>query len=221
MEKHVVKILSASYITHNVRHFVVEKPKGFTYIPGQATDVSINKPGQEEELRPFTFTSLTDAEHLEFVIKIYRDHTGVTSKLGDLRPGDELILHEVFGAINYKGPGVFIAGGAGITPLLSILRSIRKTGDLEHCTLLFANHTEEDIILKEELEDMLHDRLINVLSHPKSGASPKYIDKELLTQYTGDADRYFYICGPDKFTADMAIALHNLDIQNDKIVIEQ
>ena len=126
MEKHIVKILSANYVTHNVRHFVVEKPEGFTYIPGQATDVSINKPGQEEELRPFTFTSLTDAEHLEFVIKIYKDHDGVTSKLGDLKPGDELILHEVFGAINYKGPGIFIAGGAGITPFLAILRSIQK-----------------------------------------------------------------------------------------------
>jgi len=221
MEKHIVKILSANYVTHNVRHFVVEKPEGFTYIPGQATDVSINKPGQEEELRPFTFTSLTDAEHLEFVIKIYKDHDGVTSKLGDLKPGDELILHEVFGAINYKGPGIFIAGGAGITPFLAILRSIQKNGEAGKCTLLFANHTEDDIILKDELKAMLNSHFINVLSNPKSGAAKKYIDKELLSQFTGTDDRHYYVCGPDQFTTDMVNILKELNVKDDKIVIEQ
>lgn len=221
MEKHIVKILSANYVTHNVRHFVVEKPQGFIYIPGQATDVSINKPDQEEELRPFTFTSLTDAEHLEFVIKIYKDHDGVTAKLGDLKPGEELILHEVFGAINYKGPGIFIAGGAGITPFLAIFRSIQKTGDLDKCTLLFANHTEDDIILKDELAAMLKDRFINILSNPKSGAHKKYINKELLAQFTGADDRYYYVCGPDKFTADMVNMLKELNVKDEKIVTEQ
>lgn len=221
MEKHIVKILSANYLTHNVRHFVIEKPQGYTYTPGQATDVSINKPGLEDELRPFTFTSLIDSEHLEFVIKIYRDHDGVTSKLGDLKPGDELILHEVFGAINYKGPGIFIAGGAGITPFIAILRSIQQTGDLPKCALLFANHTEDDIILKDELKQMLNSHLINVLSHPKSGASEKYINKELLAQFTSSDDRHYYVCGPDQFTADMINILHQLNVQDNKIVIEQ
>jgi ferredoxin-NADP reductase len=221
MEKHVVKILSANYVTHNVRHFVVEKPAGYTYTPGQATDVSINQPGLEEELRPFTFTSLTDSEHLEFVIKIYKGHDGITEKLGQLNPGDELILHEVFGAINYKGPGIFIAGGAGITPFIAILRSIKQTGDLSKCTLLFANHTEEDIILKDELKQMLNSHLINVLSHPKSGAQKKYINKELLSQFTSPDDRHYYVCGPDQFTADMINILHELNVKDDKVVIEQ
>lgn len=221
MEKHIVKILSANYVTHNVRHFVIEKPEGFTYIPGQAADVSINKPGLEEELRPFTFTSLIDADHLEFVIKIYKGHNGVTEKLGGLEPGDELILHEVFGAINYKGPGIFIAGGAGITPFLAILRSIQKTGDLDKCTLLFANRTEDDIILKDELKQMLNSHFINVLSDPKSGAQKKHIDKELLAQFTGADDRHYYICGPDQFTADMVNILHDLNVVDDKIILEQ
>ncbi|MFD2872476.1 FAD-binding oxidoreductase [Mucilaginibacter ximonensis] len=221
MEKHTVKILSANYLTHNVRHFVVEKPENFTYVPGQATDVSINKPGQAEELRPFTFTSLTDADYLEFVIKIYKDHDGVTAKLGDLKPGEELILHEVFGTINYKGPGIFIAGGAGITPFLAIFRSIQKTGDLNKCTLLFANHTENDIILKDELKAMLHDRFINILSDSKPGGHKKYINKELLAQFTGADDRYYYVCGPDKFTADIVNMLKELRLDEDKIVIEQ
>lgn len=221
MEKHIVKILSANYVTHNVRHFVVEKPAGYTYTPGQATDVSINQPALEKELRPFTFTSLTDSEHLEFVIKIYKGHNGVTEKLDQLKPGDELLLHEVFGAINYKGPGIFIAGGAGITPFIAILRSIKQTGDLSKCTLLFANHTEDDIILKDELKAMLNSHLINVLSHPKSGAKEKYINKELLSQFTSPDSRYYYVCGPEQFTADMINILHELNVKDDRIVTEQ
>lgn len=120
MEKHIVKILTVGHLTHNVKRFVVEKPAGYEFIPGQATDVAINRPGWTDQCRPFTFTSVPDAHFLEFTIKIYTGHNGVTEQLAKLGPGDELLIHEVFGAIAYKGPGVFIAGGAGITPFIAI-----------------------------------------------------------------------------------------------------
>src|SRR5579872_3424911 len=111
MEKHIVKVLKTHFVTHNVKQFDIEKPAGYTFIPGQATDVSINKPGLEEELRPFTFTALNDWDHLQFTIKCYTDHDGITKKLLDVNAGDELIIHDVWGAINYKGSGLFVAGG--------------------------------------------------------------------------------------------------------------
>jgi ferredoxin-NADP reductase len=52
--------------------------------------------------------------YLEFIIKIYDSNDGVTRELGKLKQGDELLIHDVWGAIEYKGEGVFIAGGAGI-----------------------------------------------------------------------------------------------------------
>src|SRR5204863_6126511 len=55
-----VKIFSIAKVTHNVRRFRFEKPEGYHFNPGQATEVSINKPGWEEERRPFTFTCLND-----------------------------------------------------------------------------------------------------------------------------------------------------------------
>ena len=58
MEEHVVKILSIEPVTHDVKHFKIEKPAGYSFIPGQATEVAIHKPGWENERRPFTFTSL-------------------------------------------------------------------------------------------------------------------------------------------------------------------
>ena len=106
---HTLKIISATYITHDVKRFIVEKPEDYHYRPGQSVMISINKPDWKDEKRPFTFTSLQDWDHLEFVIKIYEDHDGVTNQMASLKPGDELLLHEVFGTIQYKGPGIFLA----------------------------------------------------------------------------------------------------------------
>src|SRR4051812_11106342 len=144
---HVVKILQAQYITEDVKRFVVEKPVGYDFIPGQATDVSINLPEWKNELRPFTFTCLQEEDYLEFMIKIYNDHEGVTKMLGHTNAGAELILHDVFGVIQYKGPGVFIAGGAGITPFMSILRTLYKEKRIRGNKLIFSNKTSSDVIM--------------------------------------------------------------------------
>ena len=114
MEQHRVKIKAIQHITRDVLSIKTEKPLQYNFRPGQATDVSINKAGWQSELRPFTFTCLPDDAYLEFTIKTYPSHKGVTNKLLELKPNDELILHDVFGAIAYKGEGVFIAGGAGV-----------------------------------------------------------------------------------------------------------
>ena len=83
MEEYVVKILNIDQVTHDVKRFRFEKPKNYIFKPGQATDVSINTPVLKNEKRPFTFTSLNSADYLEFTIKIYRDHDGITNKLGE------------------------------------------------------------------------------------------------------------------------------------------
>jgi ferredoxin-NADP reductase len=221
METHIVKVLATEYLTHNVKRFVTEKPAGYDYIPGQATDVSINIPGLETELRPFTFTSPVNANYLEFIIKIYKGHNGITEQLADVIPGDELIVHEVFGAIKYKGPGIFIAGGAGITPFIAIFRQLLAEGALSDNTLLFANHTTADIILQDELKELLGDHYINIIRSAPAGASKKLIDKELLALCISNYAAYYYICGPDQFTADIISILHELAVKNEQIVIEQ
>ena len=60
---------------------------------------------------------------MEFTIKGYPDHHGVTEKLHQLAIGNELIIDDPWGAIKYKNEGYFIAGGAEITPFITILRA--------------------------------------------------------------------------------------------------
>ena len=81
MEEHIVKIISIEPVTHNVKHFKLEKPKDYQFIPGQATEITINKDKWKNERRPFTFTSLNEWEHLEFTIKIYSDAITLTLTL--------------------------------------------------------------------------------------------------------------------------------------------
>ena len=183
MEEYLVKILNAEFVTHNVRRFTVEKPSGYSFVPGQATEVSINKPDLKEEKRPFTFTSLNDWENLEFTIKIYSDHNGVTNALGVLEPGDEIILRDVWGAINYIGPGTFFAAGAGVTPFISIFRQLYKDGMINNNKLYFSNKTEADIILKDEFEKMLGSYFYNTITREKTSKyENRRIDEDFIKE---------------------------------------
>jgi ferredoxin-NADP reductase len=222
MSEHVVKILETQFITHDVKRFVVEKPKNYTFIPGQATDVSINLPEWKNQLHPFTFTGLTNWDYLEFVIKIYMERAGVTHMLSRINTGGELILHDVFGAIQYQGPGVFIAGGAGITPFIAILRELQRTRQIPGNKLIFSNKTAADVILAAELQNMLKENFISILTREHNiGFLSRRIDREFLIEHIHDFAQHFYVCGPDKFVADVRSLLFDLGVEPQSLVIEQ
>ena len=151
---HIVKINSVHPVTHDVNRYRFYKPEGFQFTPGQAADVSINLPEWKDEKRPFTFTCLNSDPYLEFTIKSYPNN-GVTQQLPNLKPGNELIISDPWGAIEYKGEGYFIAGGAGITPFIAILRQLFKDGKIKGNKLFFSNKTSKDIIYETELKNML------------------------------------------------------------------
>ena len=222
MSNYKVKVLKTDMVTHNVKRFEVQRPMGYNFISGQATDVSLNKYGMEKELRPFTFTSICDSDYLEFMIKIYSGHDGVTKKLGDVEAGDELILHDVFGTITYHGPGLFIAGGTGITPFISIFRDLKSKGTLEGNKLIFVNRTNADVILKEELEEMLSENFIKVVETSSDPSlTPGALNRELLETYVDDKNQFYYVCGPDSFTLAMVEHLVELGVDKRQIIIEQ
>lgn len=199
-----VSILDTIPVTHNVRHYRVERPRGYSFTPGQATEVSIDREGWQDKKRPFTFTSLPDAETLEFTIKSYFDHNGVTNELWSLGAGDRLILRDVWGTIQYRGPGTFIAGGAGVTPFIAILRHLNATGKIAGNRLIVSNRTEKDIILRDEFEAMEGlDVLWTLTDDPKSSLLQERIDRGFLARHVEDLKQNFYLCGPDPMVKDL------------------
>lgn len=221
MPQHVVKIKSIYKITHDVLQIVTEKPLYFTFIPGQATEVSINKNGWKEEKRPFTFTSLPGSDYIEFIIKTYPSHKGVTNKLLQLKNDDELILHDVFGAIAYKGEGVFIAGGAGVTPFISICRHLQVKKETGNNKLIFANKTKADIILEKEFTEILGNNFINILSEEKAdGYAEGQITEDFIKKSIDGINKIFYLCGPPPMMDAIEEQLSNLQVNKNSIVKE-
>lgn len=221
MKRKTVKIKSLEYLNHDVIEIITERPENYTFKPGQATDVSIEKKGWKEEKRPFTFTSLPDEDDLQFIIKTYPSHHGVTEQLATLTTGDELTLGEVYGAIEYKGKGLFLAGGAGITPFISILKSLDNKKDVHGNALVFANKTTKDIFYKEHLQSLLGKQYLNILSQEKTKEHPHgHIDEAFLQAMVTDVSKYFYVCGPPKMTKAIVGNLHNLGVKHENIVTE-
>lgn len=221
MESHIVKIESIEKVTHDVVRIVVEKPASYTFVPGQATEVAINKPNWKHENRPFTFTCLPDDSYLEFTIKTYPVHNGVTNELLHLKKDDELILHDVWGAISYKGEGVFIAGGAGITPFLSIFRHLHSLNKIEGNTLIFANKTKADIIHEKELKRLLGNHFINILSDESvPGYTRGMISEEFLKDKIKDFSKAFYVCGPPPMMDAVLKHLNNIGVGENAITVE-
>lgn len=216
-----VKIISIEHLTHDVIRLKVEKPAMLTYLPGQAVDISINQPEWEKEKRPFTFTSLPDEDHLEFTIKTYPERNGVTQKLLSLGKGDELFIYKPFGDINYKGEGVFIAGGAGVTPFIAIFKQLEKNNQVGNNKLIFANKTKADIILEDKFNLLLGNKFINILSDEElEGYEHGYISAELIKKHMEEHSPYIYLCGPPPMMGAVEKHLSTLGVADDFIVKE-
>lgn len=221
---HTVKILETASVTRDVKRLTIEKPEGYEFEPGQATEVAIDKEGWREEKRPFTFTSLNEDEHLEFVIKIYPDHDGVTEQIGKLKAGDALIIDEPWGTIQYKGEGMFLAGGAGVTPFIAIFRDLYRKGEVGKNKLIFSNKSDKDIILKEEFSEILGDKFVNVITDEPTDEHiflNGFIDKDFLSTKIDDFDQPFYVCGPGPFNDSMMDYLKELGAEPDALVFEE
>ncbi len=222
---HRLRIIDIQNVTHDVKQFTLEKPDGYEFEPGQATEVSIDKEGWREEKRPFTFTSLNHQEFLQFVIKIYPEHDGVTEQIGKLKVGDFLLLDDPWGTIQYKGEGVFLAGGAGVTPFIAIFRDLHEKGEIGKNKLIFSNKTEKDIILKEEFEEILGDQFINAITDEEPSGDhiflDGFIDKEFLESQIDDLDQNFYVCGPGPFNDAIMGYLKELGADPEALVFEE
>ncbi|SFK15467.1 cytochrome-b5 reductase [Nitrosomonas aestuarii] len=216
-----VHLLMSEFVTHDVKRFILEKPGGFEFEPGHAVELAIDQSQWKHETRPFTPTSSVNDRILEFIIKKYPDHQGVTKMLHQLESGAALKISEPFGTIQYKGPGVFIAGGAGITPFIAILRDLAQKDELSGQTLIFSNKTPADIINEKEFRYLMGERCILTCTQDSvPGYDNSLIDKTFLQEKINDFDQHFYLCGPDGFMESITDALKSLGAHPDALVFE-
>ena len=215
------KIKSIEYLTHNVLRVILTKPEGLTYIPGQAVDIALNKPEWSDKKNCFTFTSLPEDENIEFTIKTYPEHKGMTNELLSSKVGDEILIYNPFGDIYFKGAGIFIAGGAGITPFIAIFRNLEKENKIAGNKLLFANKDKSDIILEDQFNSLLGDNFVNILSNEDlAGYEHGYISPEIIKKYSADNLKYYYLCGPPPMMDAVEKHLKTLGVAEEFVVKE-
>ncbi|WP_299651498.1 FAD-binding oxidoreductase [uncultured Tateyamaria sp.] len=218
---HTMTLRDVAQLTHDTHRYVFGRPANFDFKPGQAAELAICRDGWRDASRPFTFTSLPEDDELEFVIKSYPSKDGVTDELTDIEPGTVFEMDGPFGAIEDKGPGVFLAAGVGITPFIAILRHRARAGTLKGCHLIFSNTCAKDIILRDEWDGMTDLTVDHVLDQEQvDGLHHGQVDGAFLRKHLSNLDRMFYICGPQAYVDAMRDALSEMGVDSDKIVTE-
>ncbi|MEK6844792.1 MAG: FAD-binding oxidoreductase [Nanoarchaeota archaeon] len=220
--EYIVKILDIEDISENIKKIKIEKPKNYTFISGQHTLISINKTKLEDKKRPFSFSSSDKDGFLEFIIKIYNERNGITKEFNNLKVKDELIIGEPKGKISYKGKGVFIAAGTGITPFISIIKSLNEKNEQKIGNfLIYSNGTKNQIILEKELKKLFNNNAIFILSREKkAGYESGHINKKFLRNKIKDFTKKFYLCGPFKLVFELKKILIELGAKQENIISE-
>ncbi len=221
------RVLYRGAIASNVDSYIVEKPDGFTFRPGQAVEFAIDQPDWRDNKHPFTITSLPGNPLLEFVIKSYPvaenpEHKGMTEHLGkDIRIGDHVLFGDAWGAIEFRGPGVFIAGGAGITPFIAILRQLEQQDELEGNRLFFSNRKADEVILQGELTRMLGtDAVFTLTGEQHRDYEHGRIGRTWLETRVQRFDQPFYLCGPPRMVEELSATLTSLGANAESLVFE-
>lgn len=212
--------------------FGLQTPDTVLGLPiGQHISFKFNDDNGKLVQRSYTPTSCDlDVGHVDFVIKVY--HKNVHPKypnggkmsqyLNDLKIGDRALLKGPKGSITYHGRGMFdikklgevysppqvkrvgfVAGGTGITPVLQVMRAmLRDPNDHTEIFLIYANQTEEDILLREELEKIPQDRLHIWYTLDRPPINWKYgsgfVDTAMCREHLPPcgAGTHIFCCGP-------------------------
>eukprot|EP01096_Ripella_sp_DP13-Kostka_P005132 TRINITY_DN1780_c0_g1_i2.p1 TRINITY_DN1780_c0_g1~~TRINITY_DN1780_c0_g1_i2.p1 ORF type:complete len:299 (-),score=117.63 TRINITY_DN1780_c0_g1_i2:119-1015(-) len=209
------------------KHFKVLAPNKQGEKPGEWNGKPDPEAASVEIQRSYTPTTLdSDLGHFDLVIKVYRAHERfidggkVSQYFESLNVGDSIKLKGPFGLIEYIGRGTFkikgktshrtkvgmIAGGSGITPVYQVIKAALKDDqDTTVFYVLYANQTEDNILLRKELEELAatHPGRLNLwytLDRPPEGwkYSAGFINEEMLRAHLPPAadDSLVLMCGP-------------------------
>lgn len=211
------RLLELSWIYKDVICLRLQRPFNFRNEIGQAVALSIDKPGYELDVAPFTLTNFNDHYCLELIIKIRENRDGLTYGISQLNIGDMLQVSEPWDIYKFVGEGIFIAAGTGIIPFISIFRHLQKYSSdsdiIRRNFLLYACKDEESVFFEKELENLLGANFVKILSRQNSQSiHNNRIDRLFLKSHICSYEQPFYICGPSMFELDIKSALVDIGV---------
>ena len=205
----VAEVVSKDPVTHDMRHLVLKliEPADVKFFPGQYMDIEVPGSGAT---RSFSManTSARDGGQLEFVIKVYPD--GLFSHFLDttLQVGDRLNLSGPYGMFTLREGDdtdlIFVGGGAGMAPILSLLRSMAERGITRKATYYYGARGRRDLCFEAELQALTEAipgfRYVPALSEPADGDGwdgETGLITDVVKRLAGNlAGAHAYVCGP-------------------------
>ncbi|MFC1658546.1 ferredoxin--NADP reductase [Candidatus Omnitrophota bacterium] len=222
------KLLQVIQRTPNVKSFRVEAPERADFKAGQFLHVKL---GEQKELRRYLSISNSPTEkgYIEFTKKI--TESNFSRMLDEARPGQRIRIEYPLGAFTFGGEYgkiAFLSGGIGITPIRSIIKFVIDKNLGTDMVLIYANRTIQDIVFKEDLDNMRGEyqklKLAYVISQPEpqwTGEKGRINAGIIRGQIPDYAERRFYICGPPAMVEAMKqIMLEELKLSKESIVQE-
>jgi propane monooxygenase reductase subunit len=230
----VAEVVSIDRVTHDLRHLVLRllEPAEITFFPGQYVDIKV--PGTDVT-RSFSMANTSSKEdgRLEFVIKVYPD--GVFSSFldGTLQAGDRLELTGPFGVFTLRDAPdrdlVFVGGGAGLAPILALLRSMAERGIDRPATYFYGARGTRDLCFAKELtalEGTLPNfRFVPALSEPVEGedwAGEVGLITDVVRRRAADlAGADAYVCGPPPMVEAALDLLPTLGVDEKRVFYDK
>ena len=230
------KLIGKEQVAEGTMAFHFEKPPGFAFNAGQSADVTLFNPPEtdaEGNTRTLSIASAPFEGKLTFATRM-RD-TAFKRSLAKLPPGTPVKIASALGSFtlhkNSAKPGVFLAGGIGITPFLSILRQADHERAAHKLALFYCNHRPEDAAFLEALQKLAttnsNFRLVGTMTKmAKSGkkwdGETGRIHKEMLSSYVSDLHGpIYYVAGPPGMAAGMREMLVAAGVDEDDIRTEE
>jgi len=236
LKRQAYEVIDVQPETEDVWTVKMSPPEGrriYHYLPGQFHFVTFyrNRNLPVEEHHWTISSSPAEEDYVSSTIKASGDFT---STMGQTKVGDRAAVHGAFGRFSYvlhpeEDDLVFVAGGIGITPLMSMLRHMRDTQDTRSVLLVYANREESRIVFRKELSEIEaggHPRLkvIHVLSKPNEGwqGETGHVDGEKIERLCGKdlGGKTFYVCGPQSMLKAIVAALKSRHVPDERIRVE-
>lgn len=232
MTTHATRLQGREEIANATMAFHFEKPAGFSFKPGQAIDVVLrDPPATDAQNARHTFSIVSAPFEHELVVATRMRDSAFKRALKALPIGAQRAIEGPFGSLTLHNdrarPAVFIAGGIGVTPFMSILRQATKDRLPQRLLLLYSNRRSEDAAFLAELQRLERQgetfRLIATMTQLGDSRCPwegetGVIDGPLIKRaVAGLAAPIYYVAGPPALVEAMRQTLNGAGIDDDDI----
>ncbi|MHB1529595.1 MAG: ferredoxin--NADP reductase [Acidiferrobacteraceae bacterium] len=231
MATYSVKVLGHQQVAEGTMAFRFERPAEFTYKPGQAVDITLVDPATDAKGQHRILSLVSAPYENELIVATRMRDSTFKNALKATAAGDHVQLEGPFGSLilhaNRARPAVFVAGGIGITPFMSILQQAAKDFLEQHLYLIYANRRPEDAAFLTELVELgqknKYFRLVATMTGMHKSSSVwagdrGRIDAALLKRVASDLlVPIYYAAGPPAMVNGIRQALNSMGVSDDDI----